>query len=152
VRPFEPVAIVGQACVLPGALDPEALWSAVLAARDLTTSAAPGRWRIDPGRVAAAIGAGPDLPWTDRGAFVSGFDEIFDPHGFAVPAEEIRPLDRLFHWVLHTARQALRDAGHDTGRPAARAGLVLGNLSFPTAALSRQPSAVHLGLARWRCG
>jgi acyl transferase domain-containing protein len=61
-----------------------------------------------------------------------------------VPAEEIRPLDRLFHWVLHTARQALRDAGHDTGRPAARAGLVLGNLSFPTAALSRLAEAAWL--------
>src|SRR5215468_714226 len=109
MTPFEPVAIVGQACVLPGALDPEALWSAVVAARDLTAPAPPGRWRVDPGRLTAAIGANPDLPWTDRGAFVTGFEEVFDPHGFAVSADEILPLDRLFHWVLHVARAALRD-------------------------------------------
>jgi len=141
---FEPVAVVGQACVLPGALDPEALWSGVVAARDLTTPAPAGRWRIDPTRVGAAIGGGPDLPWSDRGAFVVGFEGVFDPQGFAVPAEEILPLDRLFQWVLHTAREALRGAGHDAARPAPRAGLVIGNLSFPTASLSLLAEAAWL--------
>ena len=34
---FEPIAIVGQACVLPGALNPSALWENVQAGRDLTS-------------------------------------------------------------------------------------------------------------------
>jgi acyl transferase domain-containing protein/3-hydroxymyristoyl/3-hydroxydecanoyl-(acyl carrier protein) dehydratase len=35
-----PIAIVGRACVLPGALSPEALWQAVVDGRDLTQSVA----------------------------------------------------------------------------------------------------------------
>ena len=31
---FEPIAIVGQACVLPGALNPSAFWENVQAGRD----------------------------------------------------------------------------------------------------------------------
>ena len=33
MRHFEPIAIVGRSCVLPGALTPEALFEAVQAAR-----------------------------------------------------------------------------------------------------------------------
>jgi len=33
--PFEPIAIVGQSCILPGALTPDELWDAVLAGADL---------------------------------------------------------------------------------------------------------------------
>ena len=32
---FRPIAIVGQACLLPGAHSPEELWTAVLGGRDL---------------------------------------------------------------------------------------------------------------------
>ena len=38
--PFEPIAIVGQACTLPDALTPDALWTNVLAGRS-SVSAAP---------------------------------------------------------------------------------------------------------------
>ena len=31
---FEPIAIVGQSCLLPGANSPEALWEAVSQGRD----------------------------------------------------------------------------------------------------------------------
>ena len=30
---FEPIAIIGQSCTLPGALSPEVLWANVLAGR-----------------------------------------------------------------------------------------------------------------------
>ena len=42
---FEPIAIVGQGCVLPGALSPAKLWSAVSEGRDLLSRAPAGRWR-----------------------------------------------------------------------------------------------------------
>ena len=45
---FAPIAIVGRACVLPGALDPAALWQAVHAGRDLVSTAPAGRWRVPP--------------------------------------------------------------------------------------------------------
>ena len=85
---------------------------------------------------------------TDRGGFVKGFESLFDPTGFVMPAEELVSLDPLFHWVLHGVRAALQDAGHDWSRPAARAGLVMGNLGLPCPGLRRFAEAVWLGGAR----
>ena len=48
-----PIAIVGRACVLSGALSPQHLWDAVLAGRDLTRGVPAGRWRV-PGPVLCA--------------------------------------------------------------------------------------------------
>ncbi len=45
---FSPIAIVGRACVLPGALDADALWQAVAAGRDLTSTVPAGRWKLAP--------------------------------------------------------------------------------------------------------
>ncbi|MFO0659213.1 MAG: beta-ketoacyl synthase N-terminal-like domain-containing protein, partial [Polyangiaceae bacterium] len=60
---------------------------------------------------------------------------MFDPTGFALPADHILALDPLFQWVLHGAREALRS--HGVEGPLRTAGLVLGNLSFPSAGMSR---------------
>ena len=147
---FPPIALVGQACVLPGALDPDELWSAVLAGRDLLSTVPPGRWRIDPARILTGRGQdAPERARSDRGGYVTGFEAVFDPEGFALPAEHVLALDPLFQWVLHAGREALRDAGHDAGRDAgsgaSRVGVVLGNLSFPSAALSAWAESVWLG-------
>jgi acyl transferase domain-containing protein/3-hydroxymyristoyl/3-hydroxydecanoyl-(acyl carrier protein) dehydratase/1-acyl-sn-glycerol-3-phosphate acyltransferase len=132
--PFS-IAVVGRACVLPGALTPAALWEAVAEGRDLVGQVPDGRWGVDPGEVLC----GPDAPeadrtWTDRGGYVHGFEAVWEAEGFGVPAAELDGLDTLAHWVLHTAREALRDAGD--GRAGAvlrpRAGAVFGNLGFPS--------------------
>ena len=141
---FSPIAIVGRACLLPGASGPEELWQAVVAGRDLISSVPADRWGIDPADV---LCAGPadsvDRTWSDRGGYVRGFDELFDPHGFAVPAAEVAALDPVFRWTLHTARQALRDAGR-TGDDPARFGAVFGNLSFPSAGMAAYTQATAL--------
>ena len=109
---FEPIAIIGQSCVLPGALTPAELWDLVLTGRDVLTCPPPGYWRTDPRLVLSEFSAGTlDKTWTDRGGYVQGFPSVFDPEGFAIPADEILAYDPLVHWVLHTAREALADAG-----------------------------------------
>ncbi|MBK7043655.1 MAG: hypothetical protein IPH50_08140 [Rhodanobacteraceae bacterium] len=45
---FAPIAIVGRACVLPGALSPEALWAAVRMAAICSPPGPAGRWRLAP--------------------------------------------------------------------------------------------------------
>ncbi|WP_326696263.1 beta-ketoacyl synthase N-terminal-like domain-containing protein [Streptomyces sp. NBC_01754] len=129
---FEPIAVVGRGCVFPDALDPDAFWDNVAARRCGLSPVPEGRWRLPHRWAMGTVDDHLDRTWSDAGGYVQGFESVFDPTGFLVDPEEILGLDPLFHWVLHGARQALREAGHE-GR-SARAGLVLGNLSYPTSA------------------
>ncbi|BAN01655.1 type I polyketide synthase [Ilumatobacter coccineus] len=142
---FAPIAIVGRACVLPGALSPTALWDRVAAGDDLISRVPADRWKMDPADVMCdATGTdSTDRTWSDRGGYVHDFDAVFDPTGFEIPADEIRSLDPVFQWTFHTAREALRDAGHD-GLDPARFGAIFGNLSFPSAGMADFVEAVTL--------
>src|SRR5579859_3297376 len=132
---FEPIAIVGRGCVVPDALDPDTFWENILAGRASLSAVPPDRWRL-PARWALGDAADhTDRTWSDVGGYVRGFKEIFDPNGFAVTPAEIAGLDPLFLWVLHGARAALREAGQ--AGPLPRGGLVIGNLSFPSAGMAR---------------
>ena len=146
--PFPPIAIVGRSAVLPGALDPRALWKIVLGGHSALSPARPGRWGLDPADVAAdpAGGAGAsDRCWSDVGGYVRGFSEIFSGEGFGIPAEEALGLDPLFQWVLHAGREALRDAGlAEAEGVLARTGLILGNLSYPSETMARYGECVWL--------
>jgi acyl transferase domain-containing protein len=116
----EPIAVVGRGCVVPGALDPDTFWRNVAAGRcELVHGEPTGR--------------------------VRGLDEAFDPAGFRMDPDEIMRLDPLLRWVLHAGRQALDESGHG-GAELPGAGLVLGNLSYPTAGLARVAEQV------WRDG
>jgi len=141
---FSPIAIVGRACVLPGALSPGALWERVLAGADLVARAPPGRWRLRHESICVGAGSGVDATWTDRGGYVDGFEAVFDPAGFALPAEQVQQFDSLVRWLLHVSREALREAGVDGGP---RVAAVFGNLSFPSAAFARFAEQVWLGPA-----
>jgi 3-oxoacyl-(acyl-carrier-protein) synthase/3-hydroxymyristoyl/3-hydroxydecanoyl-(acyl carrier protein) dehydratase/1-acyl-sn-glycerol-3-phosphate acyltransferase len=137
------VAVVGWGCVLPGALTPEELWRLVLDRRDVLSAVPPGRWAVD-ARHVMALGTedAVDRSWSDRGGYVSGFEEVFEPQGFRLPAEEVGRLEPGTAWLLHAGREALRSAGCDVGRAFPRAGAIVGNLSYPTPALARYAASV----------
>ena len=139
---FEPIAIVGRACLLPGATNPERLWDAVQAGRDLVGRVPADRWGLSPRHAMGTADASGDRTWSDRGGYVTGFDELFDPSGFALEADTVARLDRLFKWVLHTGREALVDAGSP---PTARTGAIIGNLSFPSEGMAHFAERVWLG-------
>jgi len=141
---FEPIAIIGQACLLPGANDPATLWEALVAGRDLVGTAPPERWGTRPAEmmVAPTDVVSIDRTWSDRGGYVQGFDALFDAEGFEVPAEAIEGLDPLFLWLLHTGREALRSA---RVLDPSVAGAVIGNLSFPSKSMARFAERVWLG-------
>lgn len=132
---FEPIAIVGTSCILPGALSPAELWRNVLVGRDLLTSPPPGYWGVDPHSM---LHGGRDRVASIAGGYVLGFEALFDPGEFD---DDLADLDPLFHWTLWGAREALRAAGHEAGqdaaRPCPRAGLVLGNLGYPSRSMVR---------------
>ncbi|MEO6651915.1 MAG: beta-ketoacyl synthase N-terminal-like domain-containing protein [Ilumatobacteraceae bacterium] len=133
---FAPIAVVGRACVLPGALSPEQLWARVVAGDDVITQVPSGRWNVAADDVMCQSGDDcTDRTWSNRGGYVDGFETVFDPGGFGLPRDEIVALDPLFQWTFHTARAALRDAGHADG-DADRFGAIFGNLSFPSAGMA----------------
>src|SRR5690606_29234702 len=114
------------------------LWQAVIEKRNLLSAAPPGRWGISPARILTGDKANTstaDRALSDQGGYVRGFEELFDPNGFAIPAEDINALSKIFQWVLHTGREAL--LGAKRGGKGERIGVVLGNLSYPSDGFSR---------------
>jgi len=135
--PFEPIAIVGQGCVFPGAPNPQLFWDAVSNGRDLTTAVPEGAWPVAPDQITGPYGrsvrdGGKPQPF--RGGFVTDFEDNFDPHGFLMPVERVAGLDRSVRWLFESARQALRDSGCD-GPVASTTAIVIGNHSYPTSSL-----------------
>ncbi len=147
---FAPIAIVGRACVLPGALSPEALWDAVVQARSLISDVPAARWRRhDDDAFCPPDGESTDRSWSGRGGYVRGFEERWTADGFGLPAEALEGLDPVARWVLHTAREALLDAG-DARRGAvdrSRTTAVFGNLGYPSAGMNRVGEDVAFGEA-----
>ncbi|MCV7441819.1 3-hydroxyacyl-[acyl-carrier-protein] dehydratase FabA [Mycobacterium paraense] len=144
---FEPIAIVGQGCVLPGGLSPGELWQTVHHGRDVLGSPQPGYWGVSAAHVIRdeANDALPDHAWSDRGGYVRGFGEIFDPGRFLLSADQFRGLDPLCLWALEAARQALESAGWRPGEVPGAAGVVLGNLSYPTTSMTDVAESVWRG-------
>lgn len=142
---FEPIAIVGRACVLPGALSPEALFEAVRDARVLIDEAPEGAWGLDSRRLLAerAPGPGAEHVVSNRGGYVRGFEEVFDADVFRDKVPEVQRLDPLTQWLLHCTRTALSEAGVDTAPPGT--GFVVGNLSYPTVEHTRFVEDFWLG-------
>ncbi|HEX4945167.1 MAG TPA: beta-ketoacyl synthase N-terminal-like domain-containing protein [Blastocatellia bacterium] len=130
---FTPIAIVGQSCVLPGALDPQALWDAVLQKQNLLTPADADK--LSPAHIfnPAVADTPTDQAWHNIGGYVRGFAGIFDARGFQLPAELIQQLAPVFQWVLHTGREALRASEYKGDLT--KAGAILANLSYPTKAM-----------------
>jgi acyl transferase domain-containing protein/3-hydroxymyristoyl/3-hydroxydecanoyl-(acyl carrier protein) dehydratase len=140
---FEPIAIVGRGCWLPGAADSEALIQLVLEKQSgLAASPPPGLWLVDPHRI---HGRGPDGSASLVGGYVGDVDLRATLSDLALAERELLPLDVSFHWALAAARQALITIGHEPRRPHPRAALVLGNLSYPTRSLALFAEAILRG-------
>ena len=124
-----PIAIVAQACVLPDALNPDALYRLIRERRTAIRSVARDRWEMDPrsridpsGRVGTVV--------SDRGGYVHGFASVFDPKAFEDRIPYVDKLDPVFQWALYAATEAFR-AVRGTGINR-RTSLILGNLSYPS--------------------
>jgi acyl transferase domain-containing protein/3-hydroxymyristoyl/3-hydroxydecanoyl-(acyl carrier protein) dehydratase len=137
---FEPIAVVGRGCVLPGALSPGQFWDNIASGRVNLDAVRPEEWRLPPTALGLGAASGPGAMAT--AGLVRGFAEVFDPAGFAVDAEQVAAYDPALQWVLHAGRAALREAG-DHARPA-RTGLILGNLGYPSRSLAAYAERVWL--------
>ena len=115
------VAIVGMACVMPGAPDLEAFWANIVDGVDSITEVPPSRWNqaahYDPDHDSSARGAGRDPMAVSRwGGFVP--DVGFDALRWGIPPASLASIDPAQLMALKTAADALDDAGYgENDRP-----------------------------------
>lgn len=108
------VAIVGMACVLPGAADLDTFWRNVLQGADAVTEVPHERWDhevyYDPDAVRDPVGRTPSK-W---GGFVPAIP--FDAPAYGIPPASLASIEPAQLLALHVASRALDDAGYGTGR------------------------------------
>ncbi|MFI7121146.1 SDR family oxidoreductase [Amycolatopsis sp. NPDC049868] len=98
------IAIVGMACVFPGAPDLPAFWSNVLHGADAVTEVPDQRWDKE-------IYA--DQSTSKWGGFLPPVR--FDPLAYGIPPKSMGSIDPAQLVSLQTARRALEDAGYGDG-------------------------------------
>ncbi|WP_400771287.1 SDR family NAD(P)-dependent oxidoreductase [Methylosinus sporium] len=104
----EDIAIVGMACVMPGAKDARAFWRNIVQSVCMFREVSEDRWRpsdfFDTARA-------PDRVYSKWGAFL---DEIaFDPTAYGIPPASLPSIEPVQLLALHVATKALADAGFD---------------------------------------
>ena len=109
---FEPIAIVGMSCRLPGAPDPEAYWRLVANGVDAIRQVPGARWDIDAFFDSDVRRAGKmNTRW---GGFLDDIDR-FDAEAFGISPREAAQIDPQQRLALELAWEAFEDAGvrHD---------------------------------------
>lgn len=102
------IAVIGMGCRLPGAADPEQLWQALLAGRDLVGDVPADRW--DTTALYRPDG-GPGFSQSRWGGFLDDA-ALFDPGYFGFDDETARQLDPLIRKTLEVAVECVHDAGY----------------------------------------
>jgi 3-oxoacyl-(acyl-carrier-protein) synthase/NAD(P)H-dependent flavin oxidoreductase YrpB (nitropropane dioxygenase family) len=103
----EPVAIVGMACLFPGAASLREYWDNILGRVDATRDVDPARWLPelfhDPAR------RGRDSTPSTRGGFLDPI--VFDPARYGIPPSSLAAIEPVQLLALEVAARALEDAG-----------------------------------------
>jgi acyl transferase domain-containing protein/NAD(P)-dependent dehydrogenase (short-subunit alcohol dehydrogenase family) len=109
------IAIVGMACVLPGARSLEAYWHNILNKVDSVREVPIERW--DWRRYFDSDRSNPDAIYSKWGGFID--DVEFEPLSYGMPPSTLPSIEPLQLITLAVAHAALADAGYDH-RPFAR--------------------------------
>jgi len=104
----EPIAIVGMACVFPGARDLESYWSNILEARNSISEVPDHVWRSE--QYFRTEGRGGDKTYSRWAGFID--DVAFDPLEYGIPPQSLSSIDPPQLLALEAAKRALEDAGY----------------------------------------
>ncbi|MFE5898567.1 SDR family NAD(P)-dependent oxidoreductase [Streptomyces sp. NPDC056488] len=135
--PVAPIAVIGLACRMPGAPDPEAFWHLLREGRSAVRDVPEDRAgpASGPGSVAELAGGHPGVRYGGYLESVDGFDPAF----FGISPREAAAVDPQQRLVLELAWEALEHAGV---LPAAlrstATGVFVGSLADEYAALARR--------------
>ncbi|MCE9613351.1 MAG: SDR family NAD(P)-dependent oxidoreductase [Lentisphaerae bacterium] len=103
------IAIVGMACLLPGADAPAALWDGILRKRNALTEIPADRFDLN--RWFDRRPGTRDKIYSRMGGFIA--DVLFDPVKFGIPPASLRSIEPAQLLALELVDRALRDAGHN---------------------------------------
>lgn len=122
------IAIIGMACLFPGAPDLDTYWHNILSKVDAITDPPPEAWDADvfydPGSTAN------DRVYCKRGGFISPL-ATFDPLDYGIMPLAVQGGEPDQWLALQVARAALADAGYDDDIPERhRAAVILGKGTY----------------------
>ena len=110
-RPAD-IAIVGIACIFPGADDLDAFWSNIVEGRNSITEVPKSRW--DPDLYYDPKAMGGEKSNSKWGGFIDPV--LFDPLQYGIPPRSLAAIEPVQLLSLEVARRALLDAGYTPGR------------------------------------
>ena len=99
-----PIAVVGMACLFPGAPDLNTFWQNIVNKVDTTVEVPSDRWIVEPDFMYHSDPM-PDKAFSKRSCLIRDFK--FDPKGIDLDEELLKELDPLHQMVLSTGREAL---------------------------------------------
>ncbi|RZA27006.1 MAG: SDR family oxidoreductase [Proteobacteria bacterium] len=107
-RALSDVAIVGMACIFPGAKDVQSYWKNILTGEDLVTEVPETRWSKDTYYSNKLGEANKSI--SKWGGFIDDIE--FDPLEFGIPPNSMAAIEPTQLLSLKVAKQALADAGY----------------------------------------
>src|SRR5690606_14731188 len=127
--------------IFPGSETLEKFWENLMQQRDLTGLAGAEDFGVDPQIFFNEKKGVIDRCYSLRGGYIRGFE--FDPSGYRLDQDHLKKLDKLYQWALHVSKEALIDGGyHQNADALKKCGVILGNLSFPTASTHRRLASI----------
>lgn len=105
------VAIVGMACIFPGAKNIEEYWRNIVLGNDAVTEVPDERWNKELYYDPASADA--DMSHSKWGGFIPKID--FDPLEFGIPPQSLAAIDPTQLLTLMVAKQAMENAGYSEG-------------------------------------
>ncbi len=124
------IAVIGLSALFPENRNAEEFWQCIVKNQNLTSTPGSKEFRKDADYFYHPEKNTDDKSYCLNGAFLRDFK--FDPEGFKIHKDELTHLDETYQWVLHTGREALKQAGYWNKPRLEGCGLIVGNLSFPT--------------------
>ncbi len=136
------IAIIGTSGLFPGSSTKDEFWDNLILKKDLTDLATTNDFAADPELFFQPEKGVVDRCYSLRGGFIRNF--IFDPSGYKLSKDFLAKQDKLYQWPLYVAKEALLESGYlNDKKTMNKCGLILGNLSFPTASSHQLLSDVY---------
>lgn len=139
--PYEPIAIIGMACIYPGAPDLKRYWANITNAVDSISDVPEQRWAsgfYDPDSLEI------DRFYCRRGGFVDEYVE-FDPLKYGVMPKAAKSADPDQLLSLRVGVEALDDAGYSSREfPRDKTGVIIGRGNYLSAGTLRLEQHVRL--------